>query len=81
MNEFEDGKWMYLTEWKFYGDVTWETADTLRAGAADVWDDFNENWSRKCKPGPKRKRKRPDDHMNKLPARPSAAFPQTAMRP
>ena len=32
----DDGEWMYLTEWKFYDDVTWETADTFRVGAKDV---------------------------------------------
>ena len=52
----EDREWMYLTEWKFYDDVTWEAADTLRVGAKDVLNDFNTKWSRKYKPGPKRKR-------------------------
>ena len=28
----EDGEWMYLTEWKFYDDITWETADTVIEG-------------------------------------------------
>ena len=42
---------MYLTEWKFYDDITWETADTLRVGAKDVLNDFNKKWSRKYKPG------------------------------
>ena len=60
MNEFEDGKWMYLTEWKFYGDVTWATADTLRAGARDVLNNFNKKWSREYKPGPKSEGNRPD---------------------
>ena len=49
---------MYLTEWKFYDAVTWETADTLRAGAKEVLNDFNKKWSGKYKPGPiKSKRK------------------------
>ena len=52
---------MYLTEWKFYDDVTWETADTLRVDAKDALNDFNKKWSRKYKPGPKSKRKRPDE--------------------
>ena len=45
----EDGEWMYayLTEWKFYDDVTCEKADTLRVGATDVLNDFNKKWSRK----------------------------------
>ena len=52
---------MYLTEWKFYDDITWETADTLRVGAKDGLNDFNKKWSRKYKPGPKSKRKRFDE--------------------
>ena len=41
-----DGEWMYLTEWEFYDDITWETsaADTLRAGAKDVLNDFNKKY-------------------------------------
>ena len=67
--ENEDGVWMYLTEWNFYDDVTWETADTLRVGAhaKDVLNNFNKKRSRKYKPGPKSKRKRSDEHI----ARPS----------
>ena len=59
----DDGEWMYLTEWKFYDDITWETAlaDTLRVGAKDVLNDFNKKWSRKYKPGPKSKRNRSDE--------------------
>ena len=57
----DDGEWMYLTEWKFYDDITWETADTLRVGDKDVLNDFNKKWSRKYKPGPKSKRNRSDE--------------------
>ena len=52
---------MYLTEWKFYDAVAWETADTLRVGAKIVLNDFNKKWSGKYKPGPKSKRKRSDE--------------------
>ena len=55
------GEWMYLTEWKFYDDITWEAADTLRVGAKDVLNDFNKKWSRKYKPVPKSKRKMSDE--------------------
>ena len=72
---------MYLTEWKFYDDIIWETADTLRVGAKEVLNDFNKKWSRKYKPVPNI-RAREIGPMNKLPARlMSAAFPRTAMRP
>ena len=42
----ENGEWMYITKWKFYDDVTWETADTLssRVGAKDVLNDFNKKY-------------------------------------
>ena len=57
----DDGEWMYLTEWKFYDDITWETADTVRVGAKDALNDFNKKWSRKYEPGPKSKRNRSDE--------------------
>ena len=57
----DDGEWMYLTEWKVYDDITWETADTLRVGANDVLNDFNKKRSRKYNPGPKSKMKRSDE--------------------
>ena len=54
------GTYTFFREWKFYDDITWETADTLRVGANDVLNDFNKKRSRKYTPGPKSKRKRSD---------------------
>ena len=50
---------MYLTEWKFYDDITWETADTLRVGAKDALNDFNKKWSRKSVRAPQARRLEP----------------------
>ena len=47
MEKNDDGESMYLTEWKFYDDMTWETADKLRVGAKAVLNGFNKQWSSK----------------------------------
>ena len=54
----DDGEWEYLVEWAGYDDQTWEVADTLRDGAAETLDRFNEQWSQGQSSQPKKKRKK-----------------------